>query len=419
MASKITNEVLEAYLNCKLKGYLKLTGHPGIPSDYTVMQDQARQAVEASAIGEIRVRYHPDDVPSGSRLTAAILGAGPFFAFNLVFEDDLFSLTIAGLKRVDGESELGTFHYIPMLFQEGRRIGKHQRLTLGLFGHVLSQIQGRLPASGVIWHWPDGRITNIRLAQKTQAFEQFLREIKEIAAADSAPKLFLNNHCPTCEFRQRCHDQAIQEDNLSLLRGIGEQEVKGYARKGIFTVTQLSYTFRPRRRPKWAKAAPRPHSFALQALALRENKIYVNGSPHLTNSPIRIFFDIEGLSDPDLYYLIGVLIDDGTTQRSHSFWADSQDDQAQVITQFVQLLTQHANYTLYHWGNYERKALTTLKPLLPDALRPAFDEIQRRAVNVLSTVYASVYVPTLSNTLKHVAAFLVSWGAQNRPRGAP
>src|SRR6516165_908115 len=138
---------------------------------------------------------------------------------------------------------------------------------------------------------------------------------------DMPPSLILNDHCQICEFRQRCHDQAVQDDNLSLLRGMGEKEIKRNTRKGIFTVTQLSYTFRPRRRPKWAKAAPRPHSFALQALALREKKVYINGTPELKSTPLRVYLDIEGLPDDDFYYLIGLLIDDGTTQVSHSFWA--------------------------------------------------------------------------------------------------
>ena len=45
-------------------------------------------------------------------------------------EDDLLSLCFDGLKRVDGPSKLGDFHYVPMLFHEGRKVGKEQRLLL-------------------------------------------------------------------------------------------------------------------------------------------------------------------------------------------------------------------------------------------------------------------------------------------------
>src|SRR5262249_35601714 len=265
---------------------------------------------------------------------------------------------------------------------------------------------GKLPAFGMVWHGPECQPTHIRPTLDPRQAQRLLREIKEAAATELQPKLILNNHCKVCEFRQRCHDKAVQEDNLSLLRGMGEKEIKSHARKGIFTVTQLSYTFRPRRRPKWAKSAPRPHSFALQALAIRENRIYVNGSPKLKRSPLSIYLDIEGLPDDDFYYLMGVLIDDGTTQQTHSFWAASKDEQACVITQLVQLLKKYTDYTLYHFGNYESKALKTLTSLAPDELRQSLAEIQRHAINVLSVVHASVYVPTMSNSLKNIAGFL-------------
>ena len=42
--------------------------------------------------------------------------------------------------------------------------------------------------------------------------------------------------------------KAIEKDDLSLLVNMPEKERARLNSKGIFTVTQLSYTFRPRRR---------------------------------------------------------------------------------------------------------------------------------------------------------------------------
>ena len=111
--------------------------------------------------------------------------------------------------------------------------------------------------------------------------------------AEAPPRLVLNDHCAICEFRQRCQQQAVQEDNLSLLRGMKEKEVKGYARKGILTVTQLAHTFRPRRKGKKRKHKDR-HSYPLQALAIRDRKTYVLGSAQLPDAPVRVYLDLEG-----------------------------------------------------------------------------------------------------------------------------
>src|SRR5208337_1194439 len=89
-------------------------------------------------------------------------------------------------------------------------------------------------------------------------------------AGQSPADLVLNRHCQECQFRARCRSKAHEIDDLSLLSGMTEKERSRHRSKGIFTVTQLSYTFRPRRTPKRVKAQSKPHNFALQALAIRE-----------------------------------------------------------------------------------------------------------------------------------------------------
>ena len=59
MATKITREILEAYLNCKTKAHLKLAGQQGIVSDYEAMLVANRQEVRQQAIGKI-LAQHPE-----------------------------------------------------------------------------------------------------------------------------------------------------------------------------------------------------------------------------------------------------------------------------------------------------------------------------------------------------------------------
>jgi predicted RecB family nuclease len=79
----------------------------------------------------------------------------------------------------------------------------------------------------------------------------------------------LNRHCDICEFKQFCRAKAAEEDNLTLLRGMTSKQMAHHNSKGIFSVKQLSYTFRLRRPAKRQKQQFH-HDFALQALALRE-----------------------------------------------------------------------------------------------------------------------------------------------------
>jgi predicted RecB family nuclease len=163
MATKITREVLESYLLCKTKARLKLSGQPGSVSDYEAMLAANRQEVRQQAIDKIIAKHSENEVASDIPLTAAAVRSGRSFLLDATLEDDLMSLRFDGLKRVDGSSKLGDFHYVPMLFHEGRKVGKAERLLLELYGLALSRLQGQMPTSGYVWHGRECTTTRVRL----------------------------------------------------------------------------------------------------------------------------------------------------------------------------------------------------------------------------------------------------------------
>ncbi len=402
MAAKITRDVVESHLKCKSKSFLKLAGHPGNTSEYEQLRAAARLEIRQKVIGKIVALNPAGELAKGVPLTAAALRSGPSFVLDATLEDDAFSLGFDGLKRVDGPSQLGNFHYIPILFHEGRKIGQDQRLLLDVFCLFLCQIQGRLPATGMVFLGRELRSIMARVSSDLRRAERFLRELKELAFSRSPPSLILNNHCSVCEFRQRCRDQAEQEGSLSLLRGMGEKEITKLGRRGIFTVTQLSYTYRPRKASDRDRQI-RGHSFALQAMAIRENKIYVLGNPELQESPVRIYFDIEGDPESASAYLLGVIIDDGQAQERFSFWADDQGQEELILKGFLDLVERHPGCRLICYGNFE---IAFLRRMSIAGSKERIDQVLDRTTNILPTIYSSLYLPVFSNGLKEIASHL-------------
>jgi predicted RecB family nuclease len=132
----------------------------------------------------------------------------------------------------------------------------------------------------------------------------------------------LNRHCGECEFQKRCRQLAVDQDDLSLLANLSEKEWKKQHDKGIFTITQLSFTFRPRKR---VTSPPSYHQHALKALAIRTNKIHVLGSVAPDSTPVTpVYIDVEGDPDRDFYYLIGLRLPCDGSPIQHSFWADDR-----------------------------------------------------------------------------------------------
>jgi predicted RecB family nuclease len=407
MATKITRDILETHIHCKYKGHLKQAGQQGVRSEYESFLLEGKDECRRNATDKMLARHKEDEVARHVPVTAATLRQGPSFVLDARLEEDYLDLHFDGLKRVDGLSKLGDFHYIPMLFQEGGRVRSESRLLLDVYGLLLSRVQDRMPAYGIVWLDQGCRAAKVRLSPDPRKARKILDELRHRDA--DPPRLILNDHCHRCEFRQRCHQQAVQEDNLSLLRGMTEKDVRGYARKGILTLTQLAHTFRPRRKGKRKAVQRTTHRYhALQALAIRDRRVYVFGTPELRTAPVRIYLDIEGKPDESFDYLIGlIVVRDGSEER-FSFWADTKEQEQEILEQFLAVIARFDDFLVFCYGGYERAFLKRVRKTAKN--KTLVDRVLAALVNVLSVIYSHIYFPCHSNGLKDVAACLgCSW----------
>jgi predicted RecB family nuclease len=206
--------------------------------------------------------------------------------------------------------------------------------------------------------------------------------------------------------------EARAKDHLSLLDGISKREIMRANNRGIFTVTQYAYTFRARRTK--TKSKHRPRRFDLQALAIRDKKIYVMESPTVPDSKTNIYVDIEGDPERDLYYLIGMICVTGSTTEHHVFWADTEKEQLDIATRFLEQVDTYDEYSLFHYGAYETKFLKRLKERFNSIHKVMLNRAIARAFNVLDLLYSTVYFPTYSNGLKEIAGHLgCKWTDEN------
>jgi hypothetical protein len=57
LTARITRDIIESYLSCKYKGYLRLGGQRGIKSDYELLLAESREEVRKKATaGDSRVK---------------------------------------------------------------------------------------------------------------------------------------------------------------------------------------------------------------------------------------------------------------------------------------------------------------------------------------------------------------------------
>jgi len=289
MAPIITAEIVVAYSQCPRKAYLLLfSPDKGEPHEYIQILEQQRQANQERYIDHLQ-QTHADVQP----YALATLRKGSKVLIHAHLRVDGFVADCGVLTRVEGTSTFGKYSYEPSIVVGTYSISKEQQLELSVVGYVLERLLHTSPAAGRIIGM-DGKSHTIKLEESAKDLRPLLEPLQEWTTAPSPkpPPVMLNHHCSTCQFQGMCHAQAIQEDHLSLLGGITPQEIRQFHSKGLFTINQLSYTFRPRRIRNRPSNYTRPHSFALQALALRNRKIYVHETPILPHAPVDIYLDI-------------------------------------------------------------------------------------------------------------------------------
>lgn len=199
---KITTDVLASYLNCKYRAYLKMTGQHGTMSQYETLLSDIAQSLTQEATKKILAQTGNAEVLRHLPLTYHLLKQGAPYILDATAEDNDFSLHFDGLKRTDGSSRLGAFHYIPLLFHNGDAIRRQEKSVLVFYGYVLSSIQGRSPSSGIVIYGSQCKTARLKLATNPRKINQILQELRSIRQTNTVPPLILNDHCNICEFQQ-------------------------------------------------------------------------------------------------------------------------------------------------------------------------------------------------------------------------
>jgi predicted RecB family nuclease len=335
----ISEEIFCAYLKCKYKAYLKLQGTVGEVSEYERL------------LAKLDVEYRK----------------------------------AAGRVLFRAQSKAAFSLHGPILFTAHEHVTTDDRLRLAFAASILGRVRDTQPESGRIIHGPNFKTSRIALPRPIAKVHNTISQIQALQQSATPPPLILNRHCSECEFRRSCRAVAVEKDDLSLLRGLNAKQITGLNQRGIFTVTQYSHTFRPARMRRVAEKAFRKHDASLQALAIREKKVYVAQRTPILNGKVRIYLDVEALPDPDRYYLIGLLIvESDSNRRMKSFWADRAADEPAVWATFLRTMSEIGeDFVIFHYGSYESRFLRRMAKL--HGGDPALIErIESRSVNVLS-----------------------------------
>ena len=281
MATKlITPELVTAYWLCPRKAFLLLRGDDSDPmheyiSVISQRADRNRQAFLAN--------MNPSCLQFDHRARHDVVAG-------TVLKVSNFEAKVDTLVRENHGGSGAKERVEPYLAVGTGVTTKDQKIHLAAAGHVLAKALRCPVPTGVIIN-AAGKRTRITLATLGSRIDPIIKTLERwvINLPSEPPPVVINSHCQICCYKQSCRHQAESEDNLSLLDRMTPKIMNRLQRRGIFTVNQLSYLYKPRRNRKRRKRLPLGFDFALQALALRNRKIYTYQTTSIPTRETEIF----------------------------------------------------------------------------------------------------------------------------------
>jgi predicted RecB family nuclease len=389
---QITNEILLSFIHCPYKAYRKSKSESGVITDFEKLSKELsksqKKIFSEVAFSEKRVIRTQS---SESNFT---------FTKGIIIGQKLSNINTEVV--LDGIEFIGKNKIVPILFTPFEKVTKIDKLFVSIQASYLqNEFHFQIDQCKIVYG-QNLKHTKFRLTSFSKAIKKTNGELNKILIQLNPPVFHRNPHCQICEFQNDCLSKLKERDDLSLLAGLKPKEISQKNNRGLFSVKQLSYTFRPKKNP-YRKRKYLPE---LKALAIREEKTFIQEIPDFKKVATEVFLDFEGIIDRGSNYLIGVILKVDNTETEYSFWADDFAAEESIFIKLIELLESLDDFIVYHYGSYEIQILHRISKKIPQKYKVGLDKIIENSYNLLNIFTHNVYPPTYSNSLKEIARFL-------------
>lgn len=387
----INNDIITAFIYCDYKAYLKGQNLQCSKSEFEIITYKLKeiQKQKYNKKNSITKEFtnQPYDLKNNFQ-------SGKIYTHTL-FKNDNINIVIDGCYFNENK-------VIPILISPFEKITKADKLIIGIQSHFIEKEFNLKIDSAIVVFGEQQKITKVKLATFSKEIKKTISLLNKTLENQTPPKFHKNAHCQICEFSESCLEKLKERDDLSLLTSLKPKEILQKNSRGLFSVKQLSYSFKPKKNPhQKRKFLPE-----LKALAIRENKTFIQEMPSLKQTQTEVFLDFEGIPDKNSNYLIGLILRTDKVENEYSFWANNKDAETKIFIELIELLKPLQNFTIYHYGAYENQGLKNISKRLSIENQAIIKVLIENSTNLLNVFTQNIYPPTYTNSLKEIAQFL-------------
>lgn len=313
------------------------------------------------------------------------------------------------LEKRPGKSSLGNYYYVPCDIKSGHSLKPEYEMQVTFYAYLLDLVQGRMPDEGEIILWDESK-ESFSVPECLDRFNEIMEDIKEIVAG-KVVKPHICSNCGECIWGDYCLEIAIENDDLSLISGLGSKKRKDFTSRGICKSSDVATMDIEKMCEVKGLGVKSLTNFKNQAISLKEDRVIKLGTPKFPESKTEIFFDIEGETNLGIDYLYGLWVREDSNERFECFLAERPEDEGKMWKSFLDFMSGIDDFTIYYYTSYEK---TSMKKLFErhGGDEDTLNEIRENMIDLYPIVRNSVVLPLYSYSLKPIAKYLGhSWSS--------
>ncbi len=375
------------------------------PSDFLKRLWKFGRAYESNVVDFFKYekpKYKIGDYEKGLEETLKLMKAGVETIYQGVLKNDDVRGIPDFLIKAPGYSLFGDYYYYAVDVKGATTSKERYLFQLATYSYLLGEIQGFTPLyGGLLLLEMDLQIRHFYGLMK-KVIDGINESKKVLSDSENMPDLFIDSNCQTCQWYNFCLPEANEKEHLSLVYGVNKK-IKGKLEEiGIKNYSDLATCTEEDFLNIEELSGDKGKSVIIQSKCLKEKNGYLKSSPEIKKEEKEIFIDFEsdmvlnekGTELSRIDYLIGLLkCSDGKEEYISLLLEDSEE---QLENDFTKFLTEHKDYTFYHYGHYEKSIFEEKWKDLPKV----------HLVNIEKIVRDSVILPVSSYSLKSIAKAL-------------
>ena len=411
MLRSLSASSFRSLLHCPHGLFLDHHGDPSLKTDLGEFEqyllDEGKR-FEQEVIADrdyVQPDYPEGDLDAGADSTLRLMTQGTPLIYQGVLKADRLVGVPDLLVKQDGRSTLGGWFYEPHEIKISRSVKPFHILQVCLYAMLLDKIQGRRPETATVV-LADHTEEVIDLDEAWPEFERRLAEAIAIVDRQIKTNLAIFSGCCECVWHNVCSKKAKERNDVTLVADLRRATKPALSDADILTVDDLGKALPERLSELRGIGSKSAERLVVQARSQATGTVVPVGEARLPESPVELFYDIEGEPNLDMDYLHGLLIVEGGKEpRYLAFLADRPEDEGEAFGNFVaevaEILKRHPTCPIYHYHSYERTRVTKLFERYPDQPITA-DDLMGRFVDLHKVLKNAFVLPVGGYGLKPV-----------------